>query len=132
MRYLASIQDASMAALKSKNTFPTLARHEASRGRNDYNRLGVLRTKPGRADSPPALSMSCSDKMARWNVLGIQGSFGSRFLEPVYLNGIILGEVPTEEELRKIVREDCERALKERITGVKGLYSSGSGYEVSC
>ena len=111
MRYLASIQDASMAALKSKSTFPTLALHEASRGRNDYNRLGVLRTKPGRADSPPALSMSCSDKMARWNVLGIQGSLGSRFLKPVYLNGIILGEVPTEEQLRRLIREDCERPV---------------------
>ncbi len=122
MRYLASIQDASMAALKSQNTFPTLALHEASRGRDNYNRLGVLRTKPGRADSPPALSMSCSDKMARWSVVGIQGSFGSRFLEPVYLNEIIFGEVPEEEGIREIVREDCERALRERVVGVKGLY----------
>ncbi|KAF9452012.1 adenosine deaminase/editase [Macrolepiota fuliginosa MF-IS2] len=122
MRYLASTQDATMAALKSTNVFPLLAPHEASRGRDNYNRLGVLRTKPGRADSPPALSMSCSDKMAKWSVVGVQGSFGSRFLEPVYIRRVIIGEVPRDDEgMRRIVREDCERALKERLGDVKGL-----------
>lgn len=124
MRYLASIQDPSMAALKSTNIFPTLAPHEASRGRDNYNRLGVLRTKPGRADSSPALSMSCSDKMARWSVLGIQGSFGARLLEPLYVSRVVIGEVPEDEEMRKVVREDCERALRERIGSVQGLFDS--------
>ncbi len=33
--------------------------------------LGVLRRKPGRGD--PTLSLSCSDKLARWACLGLQG-----------------------------------------------------------
>ena len=32
---------------------------ESLRGRHDFDVLGVLRTKPGRIDSEPTLSMSC-------------------------------------------------------------------------
>lgn len=56
-----------------------------------YHRLGVLRTKPGRGER--TLSMSCSDKMARWNVLGCQGSLLSHFLEkPLYFETVIIGK----------------------------------------
>ncbi|KAG0637294.1 adenosine deaminase/editase [Tuber brumale] len=33
-------------------------------GRQYFSELGIVRTKPGRADSPPTLSKSCSDKLS--------------------------------------------------------------------
>ena len=50
----------------------------------DYHVLGAIRRKPGRGD--PTASLSCSDKLAKWNFVGIQGSFLSSLLP----NGPIL------------------------------------------
>ena len=50
----------------------------------------LLRTKPGRRDSPPSISMSCSDKLRIWNTLGIQGALLTRWLEPVFLTSVVV------------------------------------------
>ena len=107
-----------MAALKDSTVYPTLTPNATSRGRDNYSLYGVLRTKPGRADSPPTLSMSCSDKIAAWNVLGIQGALASCFLRALYLSNIVIGEVPAD--MQDTVREDCERALWKRLGDVRG------------
>lgn len=112
-----------MATLKDSAVYPALSPTQASRGRDNYALFGVLRTKPGRADSPPTQSMSCSDKIASWSVLGIQGALGSRFIGPVYPASTTIGEV--SEVLRDMVLEDCRRALCGRLQGIQGTTFSG-------
>lgn len=38
---------------------PTFGSDDIRRGRSDFDSLGCLRTKPGRADSEPSICMSC-------------------------------------------------------------------------
>jgi len=102
-----------MAAMKASGELHVPVGNAAARGRDNYSLLGVLRTKPGRADSPPTSSMSCSDKIARWSLLGVQGALASNLFDPIYINEVIIGGVPLEEEVN--VKEDCERAFWRRL-----------------
>ena len=118
MRFLANSQDPEMARLKDSTPFEAQPPDVPWRGRNNYHCYGVLRTKPGRADSPTTASMSCSDKIAAWNVLGLQGALGSLLFVPLYVDSIIIGEVP--QDVRDVVLDDCRRAFWERIEGFEG------------
>ncbi|XP_053691970.1 tRNA-specific adenosine deaminase 1 [Sabethes cyaneus] len=69
--------------------------------------IGMIRTKPGKGIR--TLSLSCSDKMARWNVLGVQGSLLMTLLEkPIYLETIVICDGTDYS------KEAIERALWKR------------------
>ncbi|XP_038610057.1 tRNA-specific adenosine deaminase 1 isoform X2 [Tachyglossus aculeatus] len=72
-----------------------------------YHRVGLLRVKPGRGDR--TCSMSCSDKLARWNVLGCQGALLMHLLqEPLYLAAVVIGKCPfSPEAVRRAVIDRC-------------------------
>lgn len=69
---------------------------------------GKIRIKPGKGDR--TMSLSCSDKIARWNLLGIQGCMLSSILEaPIYLTSVILADGTSYNQVA------MERALFKRF-----------------
>lgn len=77
---------------------------------------GMIRTKPGKGER--TLSVSCSDKMARWNILGVQGSLViSLLVQPIYLESIVIcdGTDYNKEAMERALWERWEPALKQDL-----------------
>jgi tRNA-specific adenosine deaminase 1 len=64
-----------------------------------YHTRGLLRTKPGRG--PPTRSMSCTDKLCRWSVVGCQGALLSRLIPPVYFDSVVIAELADSAALHR-------------------------------
>lgn len=145
---LQAIQDPAMAALKDRPSLvppPPTSAHphplppplnalaasaqpdsaaSAARGRANYASLGQIRTKPGRADAPPSVSLSCSDKLGAWCALGLGGGLLHGLVEPVYLSGVVVGGIEDGEGEKMLgraeVAAEVRRALWGRLEDLEG------------
>ncbi|XP_051239053.1 double-stranded RNA-specific editase B2-like [Dicentrarchus labrax] len=67
----------------------------------------------GVAAGKPLVTMSCTDKMAKWSVVGLQGALLSHLVEPVYLHSLTVGTLSHTGHLG--------RAVARRLAPVKHL-----------
>jgi len=65
------------------------------------------------------LTMSCSDKVAKWNVLGVQGSLLSHFVEPIYFHSITLGSLFHPNHMFRAVAGRIEGSVENLPSGFR-------------
>nr|XP_028559365.1 double-stranded RNA-specific editase 1 isoform X2 [Podarcis muralis] len=86
---------------------------ESGEGTIPVRSTTTIQTWDGVLQGERLLTMSCSDKIARWNVLGIQGALLTLFVEPIYFSSIILGSLYHGDHL--------SRAVYQRIAEIEDL-----------
>ncbi|XP_015210106.1 double-stranded RNA-specific editase B2 [Lepisosteus oculatus] len=85
------------------------AKIESGEGTLPVRSRGAFQTWDGVMQGEQLITMSCTDKITRWNVLGIQGSLLSHLVEPVYLHSLIVGSLHHTGHLSRIVTHRLDR-----------------------
>ncbi|CAM9784907.1 unnamed protein product [Ectocarpus sp. 12 AP-2014] len=65
--------------------------------REQQQQVGALRIKSSRSnisEEGRTMSMSCSDKLAKWAFLGLQGGLLASWVEPIFLSSIVISADP--------------------------------------
>jgi len=86
---------------------------ESGEGTIPVRSAGSIQTWDGVLQGERLLTMSCSDKVARWNILGVQGALLNHYVDPIYLTSIILGSL--------YHRDHMSRAMYVRLGNIENL-----------
>uniref|UniRef100_A0A7M4EGA1 Adenosine deaminase RNA specific B2 (inactive) n=1 Tax=Crocodylus porosus TaxID=8502 RepID=A0A7M4EGA1_CROPO len=81
---------------------------ESGEGTIPVRRHNTVQTWDGVLLGEQLITMSCTDKIARWNVLGLQGALLSYFIEPTYLHSIIVGSLYHTGHLSRVMSHRIE------------------------
>ena len=92
---------------------------EAGMGTTPVNEILERQTFDGIMQGDRALCHSCSDKVLRWNVLGVQGALLSRLIDPIYIKGIIIGDVFNAEHIARAICCRSEKAIREQTYAIR-------------
>ena len=77
-------------------------------------------------------SHSCSDKIARWNVLGLQGALLSRLLkDPLLLTGVVVGDVFSYGHICRALCCRSARALSAVLYSINSNSTSSTKYSIT-
>ncbi|KAL4507135.1 hypothetical protein ABPG72_001928 [Tetrahymena utriculariae] len=97
--------------------------HDESYQVEKDQQTNILRIKPGRSDLPQdsrSQSLSCSDKIMLWNVIGLQGSLLSELLDkPIYIDYFFIESDGKDlNDFKQKVRQgiNLETRLNEKFT----------------
>lgn len=71
-----------------------------------------IRTKPGRPQAEPSISMSCSDKIANWTLMGIQGALLYGIMGKIPLKSYVIGNQAFVNQSN--VLENCQKILQKK------------------
>uniref|UniRef100_A0A8C6TJ07 Adenosine deaminase RNA specific B2 (inactive) n=1 Tax=Neogobius melanostomus TaxID=47308 RepID=A0A8C6TJ07_9GOBI len=82
---------------------------ESGEGTVPVRSRGPVQTWDGVLQGEQLITMSCTDKITRWNILGLQGALLSHFVEPVYLHSLTVGSLRHTGHLSRVLNQRQER-----------------------
>ncbi|XP_028824517.1 double-stranded RNA-specific editase B2 isoform X2 [Denticeps clupeoides] len=82
---------------------------EAGEGTLPVRSRVPVQTWDGVLQGERLITMSCTDKITRWNILGLQGALLSHFLEPVYLHSLTVGSLRHTGHFSRVLSHRMER-----------------------